>query len=46
MSVTGTPFRVACPIGSHPEMIPALTHEGSRPYTFAATRTGTEPNLI
>lgn len=37
------PFLVASPIGSHPAMIPARTHAGSRPYTRAAIRTGTEP---
>ena len=31
------------PIGSHPETMPARTHEASLPYTRAATATGTDP---
>lgn len=43
MLVTSFPPRVALPIGSHPDTIPARTHEASLPYTRAATATGTEP---
>ena len=42
---TSFPLRVAFPIGSQPEIMPARTHEASLPYTLAATHTGTEPGL-
>ena len=43
MSVTSLPALVALPMGSHPAIIPALTHDASLPYTRAATAIGTEP---